>query len=110
MSQFSFYHPVEVRYGDIDPQGHVNNAKHLTYFEQARVACMKSLGTIWIRTGLMEHIGSFLTYDGLALVLLLSIGLVLWVILVFPVWVFVFSFYFLIQNTRNPTEETVAGD
>ena len=44
MSDFHFYHPVEVRYGDLDPQGHVNNAKHLTYFEQARVAYMIELG------------------------------------------------------------------
>lgn len=44
MSDYRFYHPVEVRYGDLDPQGHVNNAKHLTYFEQARVAYMIELG------------------------------------------------------------------
>lgn len=44
MSNYHFYHPVEVRYGDLDPQGHVNNAKHLTYFEQARVAYMINLG------------------------------------------------------------------
>jgi acyl-CoA thioester hydrolase len=44
MSDYHFYHPVEVRYGDLDPQGHVNNAKHLTYFEQARVAYMIGLG------------------------------------------------------------------
>ena len=44
MSQFRFYHPVEVRYGDLDPQGHVNNAKHLTYFEQARIAYLVELG------------------------------------------------------------------
>jgi len=44
MSDTRFYHPVEVRYGDLDPQGHVNNAKHLTYFEQARVAYMIELG------------------------------------------------------------------
>ncbi len=44
MSEYRFYHPVEVRYGDLDPQGHVNNAKHLTYFEQARVAYMINLG------------------------------------------------------------------
>ena len=43
MSDFHFYHPIEVRYGDLDPQGHVNNAKHLTYFEQARVAYMIEL-------------------------------------------------------------------
>src|SRR5512146_3038213 len=44
MSDFHFYHPVEVRHGDLDPQGHVNNAKHLTYFEQARIAYMIELG------------------------------------------------------------------
>jgi acyl-CoA thioester hydrolase len=44
MADFRFYHPLEVRYGDLDPQGHVNNAKHLTYFEQARVAYMIELG------------------------------------------------------------------
>ncbi len=43
MSDYRFYHPVEVRYGDLDPQGHVNNAKHLTYFEQARIAYMIEL-------------------------------------------------------------------
>ena len=25
MSEFRFFHPVEVRYGDLDPQGHLNN-------------------------------------------------------------------------------------
>ncbi|HKJ40109.1 MAG TPA: thioesterase family protein [Anaerolineales bacterium] len=44
MSDHHFYHPIEVRYGDLDPQGHVNNAKHLTYLEQARVAYMIELG------------------------------------------------------------------
>ena len=24
MAHFRFYHPMEVRYGDLDPQGHVN--------------------------------------------------------------------------------------
>ena len=44
MSDFRFFHPIEVRYGDLDPQGHVNNAKHLTYFEQARIAYFIELG------------------------------------------------------------------
>jgi acyl-CoA thioester hydrolase len=44
MTQYRFYHPVEVRYGDLDPQGHVNNAKHLTYFEQARIQYLIELG------------------------------------------------------------------
>jgi len=37
MPDFRFYHSIEVRYGDLDPQGHLNNAKYLTYFEQARM-------------------------------------------------------------------------
>ncbi len=44
MGEYHFYHPMEVRYGDLDPQGHVNNAAHLTYFEQARVAYFIKLG------------------------------------------------------------------
>jgi acyl-CoA thioester hydrolase len=44
MTDFKFFHPTEVRYGDLDPQGHVNNAKHLTYFEQARVRYLIEFG------------------------------------------------------------------
>ena len=29
---------IDVRYSDLDTQGHVNNATYLTYFEQARAA------------------------------------------------------------------------
>ncbi|MGB9672504.1 MAG: acyl-CoA thioesterase [Anaerolineales bacterium] len=46
MSNFHFYHPIEIRYGDLDPQGHVNNAKYLTYMEQARIQYIKNLG-LW---------------------------------------------------------------
>ena len=46
MSEFRFYHAIEVRYGDLDPQGHLNNAKYFTYTEQARIAYWKYLG-IW---------------------------------------------------------------
>jgi acyl-CoA thioester hydrolase len=44
MADFHFYHPIEIRYGDLDPHGHVNNATHLTYFEQARVQYFIHLG------------------------------------------------------------------
>ena len=44
MSEYRFFHPMEVRYGDLDPQGHLNNAKYLTYFEQARVSYLTELG------------------------------------------------------------------
>jgi acyl-CoA thioester hydrolase len=46
MNNFRFYYPIEVRYGDLDPQGHVNNAKFITYIEQARIAYVKHLG-LW---------------------------------------------------------------
>ncbi len=46
MSAFRFYHSIEVRYGDLDPQGHLNNAKYLTYMEQARIAYVRHLG-LW---------------------------------------------------------------
>jgi acyl-CoA thioester hydrolase len=38
-----FWSPVEVRYSDLDAQGHVNNAVYFTYFEQARVAFIHAL-------------------------------------------------------------------
>lgn len=46
MSEFRFYHPIEVRYGDLDPQGHLNNAKYFTYIEQARIVYLRHLG-LW---------------------------------------------------------------
>ncbi len=53
MSVFHFYHPIEVRYGDLDPQGHVNNAKYLTYLEQARVTYFQRLG-LWRGRSFMD--------------------------------------------------------
>ena len=44
MSEFRFYHPIQVRYGDLDPQGHLNNAKYLTYFESGRINYFTHLG------------------------------------------------------------------
>jgi acyl-CoA thioester hydrolase len=46
MTGYNFYHPIEVRYADLDPQGHLNNAKYLTYMEQGRIAYIKHLG-LW---------------------------------------------------------------
>ena len=54
MSDYHFFHPIEVRYGDLDPQGHVNNAKHLTYFEQARIAYKVKLGLFTKDQSFME--------------------------------------------------------
>ena len=54
MSDYHFYHPIEVRYGDLDPQRHVNNAKYLTYFEQSRIAYSIQLGLFTKDQSFME--------------------------------------------------------
>lgn len=53
MPDFRFYHPIEVRYGDLDPQGHLNNAKYLTYLEQARINYLQRLG-LWDGDSFLE--------------------------------------------------------
>jgi acyl-CoA thioester hydrolase len=45
-THFSYYHPITVRYSDLDPQGHVNNAVYLTYVESARLGYYGATG-IW---------------------------------------------------------------
>jgi acyl-CoA thioester hydrolase len=39
-----FTHTEQVRFRDLDPMGHVNNAVFLTYIEQARVAFLAEVG------------------------------------------------------------------
>ena len=39
-----FVHREHVRFRDLDPMGHVNNAVFLTYIESARVAFLQHLG------------------------------------------------------------------
>ncbi len=56
-NDFSYYHPITVRYGDLDPQEHVNNAVYLTYLESARLGYYQKVG-IWeggktVRTGMV---------------------------------------------------------
>ena len=46
MSSFNFYETIQVRYNDIDAQGHVNNARYLTYIEHARFSYLTRLG-LW---------------------------------------------------------------
>ncbi|MCB2213948.1 acyl-CoA thioesterase [bacterium] len=43
---FTYTHPITVRYGDLDPQGHVNNAAYLSYLESARLGYYEHAG-IW---------------------------------------------------------------
>ena len=58
---------------------------------------MISLGTIWLRTGLMHRGWAFVSYS-LALVLLVSVSFSSWVPLIFPSWVLAVSVYFLVLN------------
>ncbi len=44
MSNGDFVHEEQVRFRDLDPMGHVNNAVFLTYLEQARVAFFAQAG------------------------------------------------------------------
>jgi acyl-CoA thioester hydrolase len=44
-------HVEQVRFRDLDPMGHVNNAVFLTYLEQARIAFLEELG---LATGLNQ--------------------------------------------------------
>jgi acyl-CoA thioester hydrolase len=44
MADYRFSIPITVRYGDLDPQWHVNNARFLTYYEQARLSYLVHLG------------------------------------------------------------------
>ncbi len=46
MAEFRFYYPLEIRYGDLDAQRHVNNARYFTYMEQGRVRYFQHLG-LW---------------------------------------------------------------
>lgn len=53
---FQHLTPVQVRFKDIDKQGHVNNANHHTYVETARISYFAQvLGTDvdWDETGLL---------------------------------------------------------
>ncbi len=70
---------------------------------------MISLGSIWIRTRRMPRAFVFLTF-GLALLLLVSANLTLWLILVFPAWVFVISVYILTLSLRGGQAAGVIGE
>ena len=46
MSVFRFHIPIDIRYGDLDPQWHVNNARYLTFLEQGRMEYLRALN-LW---------------------------------------------------------------
>ncbi len=46
VAQFRHVIPIQIRWGDMDAMGHVNNATFLTYFEQSRLTYFNELG-LW---------------------------------------------------------------
>ena len=40
--------PMPVRWGDLDAFNHVNNARYLTFLEQARIEWFESIGEPWV--------------------------------------------------------------
>ena len=40
---YSYWYAMDVRWGDMDAQAHVNNAKYFTFFESARIAFFDSV-------------------------------------------------------------------
>jgi acyl-CoA thioester hydrolase len=44
MDKYRFHTNIEVRYGDLDPQWHVNNARFLSFSEHARAKYLIELG------------------------------------------------------------------
>jgi acyl-CoA thioester hydrolase len=43
MTDYIFSTPIDVRYGDLDPQWHVNNVRFLTFLEHARLNYLMAL-------------------------------------------------------------------
>lgn len=68
---------------------------------------MLSLGTLWLRTRVMPRVFVFFTFV-LALLLVLGIDFSQWLMLAFPVWVFVISVYILVVSLRGETWEAEA--
>jgi hypothetical protein len=62
---------------------------------------MISLSTVWLRTRVMPMPVSIATL-AIALMLILIINFSLWIVLVFPAWVFTISVYVLYQDLRRP--------
>lgn len=69
---------------------------------------MISLGTIWLRTGLMPRSMALVTYV-LAVVLLFVTDLSLWVTMVFPAWVFAVSVGIIVLTRRRGREQAASA-
>ena len=52
--QFRYWKTIEVRWGDMDAQGHVNNTVYFTYCESVRVELLRKIGFKGKQAGLTE--------------------------------------------------------
>jgi hypothetical protein len=68
---------------------------------------MISLGTIWLRTGLMPRSLALVTYT-LAAVLLFVTSISLWVTMVFPAWVLAVSLGIIVLTRRRDREQATS--
>ncbi len=53
-AEFRYWKTIEVRWGDMDAQGHVNNTVYFTYCESARVELLRKIGFKGKQAGLTE--------------------------------------------------------
>jgi acyl-CoA thioester hydrolase len=53
MQSFRNYQPIQLRYSDIDAQGHVNNARYITFTEYARFRYLTEVG-LWDGRSFMD--------------------------------------------------------
>lgn len=70
-----------------------------TYAIKMAAVFMISLSTLWMRTGVMPRWLCYTSY-AVALLMLFSLSLTLWMELWFPAWVLAVSTYFLIMSYR----------
>jgi len=67
---------------------------------------MFSTSTILLRTEIVPRWTAFLGY-GLGALLLLSIGIIVWISLVFPIWVFLISTAILLENPTRTAKASM---
>lgn len=53
MEQFKFSMPLNIRWNDMDPLGHVNNVYYIDYFQNARAGYMPTVSKRWDWTEFM---------------------------------------------------------
>jgi hypothetical protein len=79
---------------------HLIGEVYNTYALRMAAVFQISQATLWLRTGVMPKYLAYPTYL-VALVLLFVTTQAIWVVLVFPAWVFLISLYILVTHLRS---------